>query len=54
MSDTDQNSNSLPDRERPIHENPELRESVERGIAQVEAGDVVDLGSFQQYLNDDD
>lgn len=41
----------LPERERL---SPELRASLERGIRQAEAGELVSLGSFAEYLEDDD
>lgn len=44
----------VPESERIVHENPELRESLERGMAQAAAGDVGERGSFEQYVDDDE
>ena len=45
---------SIPARERIIWERPDVMAALDRGIADVEAGRVVHLGSFAKYLNDDD
>ena len=44
----------IPERERLVHENPELAEQVREGIAQAERGETVDLGSFAQHLDESD
>ena len=44
---------SVPRRELIVWENEKLRESLARGLAQSAAGDTVDLGDFQQYVEDD-
>lgn len=45
---------TIPARERYIWENPEVMASIDRGIADIEAGRVVHLGSFAKYLTEDD
>jgi hypothetical protein len=35
-----------------VHDDPELRESIERGMADAAAGRVVSLGSFTGYVDD--
>lgn len=39
----------IPERERLVHEDPELRASLEQGMAQAAAGEVESRGSFAQY-----
>jgi hypothetical protein len=45
---------SIPEREMIVWRNPELAASVREGIAQAEAGQTVDRGSFEQYADDDE
>ncbi|MGB4863480.1 MAG: hypothetical protein WBO97_13570 [Tepidiformaceae bacterium] len=45
---------TIPARERFLWERPELLASVRRGMAQAASGDLHDLGSFSQYLDDND
>jgi hypothetical protein len=45
---------SIPEREMLVWENPQLAERIRAGIAEAEAGRTVSLGSFSQYLDDDD
>lgn len=42
------------ERERLVHENPELAVQIRRGIDEAERGETVDRGSFAQYLEDGD
>lgn len=44
----------VPERERLVHEDPELAAQIREGIAEAEAGRTVDLGSFAQHLTVDD
>lgn len=44
----------VPERERLVHENPELAEQIREGIAEAERGETVDLGSFAQHLDERD
>jgi len=44
----------IPERERAVHDDPELAEQIRRGIDEAERGETVDRGSFAQYLDDDD
>lgn len=45
---------SIPRRELIVWENELLRESLARGLAEAAAGDTVSLGSFADYLDDED
>ena len=45
---------SVPKRELIIWDNEQLRQSLARGLEQVEAGKVHSAGSFAEYLNDDE
>lgn len=45
---------SIPEREMIVWRNPELAASVREGIAQAEAGQTVDRGSFEQFADDPD
>lgn len=45
---------NIPERERLIWEDANLRASLDRGIAQAVNGELTYLGSFAQYLEDDD
>lgn len=40
----------VPERERIVHENPELAEQIRQGLAEADRGDTVYRGSFAQYL----
>lgn len=44
----------VPERERLVHENPELAAQIREGITEAERGETADLGSFAQYLDDED
>jgi hypothetical protein len=44
----------IPERERIIHDNPELAAQIREGIAQAERGETVDLGSFAHHLDNDE
>jgi len=44
---------SIPARELDLWNDPDLLASVKRGLAQAAAGDVHDLGDFEQYADDD-
>lgn len=43
----------MPERERLVHENPELATQIRCGIAEAERGETVYLGSFSQHLDED-
>jgi hypothetical protein len=45
---------SIPAREMILLQRPDLVASLERGIADAEAGRLVDRGSFEKYLDEDD
>lgn len=45
---------SIPEREMIVWRNPELAAEIREGLAAAERGETVDLGSFQQYLDDDE
>jgi hypothetical protein len=45
---------SIPEREMIIWRQPEVAASVRRGLEQADAGEVVDLGSFAGFEDDDD
>lgn len=45
---------SIPKRELIVWENEMLRNSLALGLAQSAAGETVDLGSFAEYLDDED
>lgn len=45
---------SVPKRELVIWEDEQLRASLARGLEQFAAGDVVDMGEFAQFLDDED
>lgn len=45
---------SIPKRELIVWENEMLRNSLALGLVQSAAGETVDLGSFAEYLDDDD
>lgn len=45
---------SIPEREMLVWENPALAQQIREGIAEAEAGKTVSLGSFAQFLEDDD
>lgn len=42
----------IPLRERWIYENPEVLASIDRGLADAQAGRVVSRGSFKKYLTE--
>jgi hypothetical protein len=42
---------SIPEREMVVWDHPEIAEQVRAGVADAEAGRVVDLGDFTQYLD---
>lgn len=44
---------SIPARELDLWNDPDLLASVKRGLAQAAAGDIHDLGDFEQYADDD-
>lgn len=44
---------SIPARELDLWNDPELFVSVKRGLTQAAAGDIHDLGDFEQYVDDD-
>lgn len=44
---------SIPARERWVWEDPEMLASLQRGIDQASRGELVHLGSFAKYLDDD-
>ncbi len=44
----------IPASEAWLWENPALRASMERALAQADAGEFEDLGSFAQYANEED
>jgi hypothetical protein len=43
---------SIPEREMIVWRNPELASAVRQGIAEAEAGETTDRGSFVQYAED--
>lgn len=43
----------IADRERLVHEDPQLAAQIREGIAQAQRGETVDLGSFAQHLDED-
>lgn len=43
----------LAERERLVHDDPELAAQIREGTAEAERGDTVDLGSFAQHLDSD-
>lgn len=45
---------SVPAREVGVWRDPELAETISQGIEQVNRGEGHDLGSFSQYLDDED
>jgi hypothetical protein len=45
---------SIPEREMVVWRNPELAAEIREGLAAAERGETEDLGSFQQYLDDDE
>lgn len=45
---------SIPEREMIVWHNPELAAAVREGIAEAEAGQTVDRGSFAQFADDGD
>jgi hypothetical protein len=45
--------NDIPERERLVHEDPELAANIREGIAEAERGGTADLGSFSPYLDDE-
>ena len=45
---------SVPAREMIVWQNAQVRGSLVRGMEQAAAGEVVDLGSFAQYADDED
>jgi predicted transcriptional regulator len=45
---------SIPAREMILLQRPDLVASLERGIADAEAGRLVDRGSFDKYLDEDE
>jgi hypothetical protein len=45
---------SIPEREMVVWRNPELAAEIRDGLAAAERGETEDLGSFQQYLDDDE
>jgi hypothetical protein len=45
---------SIPEREMLVWEKPELAQQIREGIAEAEAGRTTDLGSFAQFLTDED
>jgi hypothetical protein len=44
---------SIPEREMVVWLKPELASEIREGLAAAERGETEDLGSFQQYLDDD-
>lgn len=45
---------SIPKREMLVWEDPELARTILAGLDEAERGETVDLGSFSQYLGDED
>jgi hypothetical protein len=45
---------SIPEREMVVWRHPELASSIRDGIAQAEAGQTIDRGSFEQFADDDE
>jgi hypothetical protein len=45
---------SIPEREMIVWRTPELAIEIREGLAAAERGETADLGSFQQYLDDDE
>lgn len=45
---------SIPEREQLAHDNPALAQQIREGVEEAEAGRTVDLGSFAQYLDDEE
>lgn len=48
------NERAQAERERLVHENPELAAQIREGVAEAERGETVDLGSFAQHLDERD
>jgi hypothetical protein len=44
---------SIPEREMIVWRNPELAADIREGLEAAERGETEDLGSFEQYLDDD-
>jgi hypothetical protein len=44
---------SIPEREMIVWRNPELAAEIRQGLEAAERGETEDLGSFEQYLDDD-
>jgi hypothetical protein len=44
---------SIPERERLVHDNPALAQQICEGVEEAKAGRAVSLGSFAQYLDDE-
>lgn len=45
---------SIPEREMVVWRHPELASSIREGIAEAEAGQTIDRGSFGQFADDDE
>jgi hypothetical protein len=45
---------SIPEREMVVWHNPELAAEIREGLTASERGETEDLGSFEQYLDDED
>jgi hypothetical protein len=45
---------SIPEREMVVWRHPELASSIREGIAEAEAGQTIDRGSFEQFADDDE
>jgi hypothetical protein len=45
---------SIPEREMIVWHNPDLAAEIREGLAEAERDETVDLGSFQQYDDDED
>jgi hypothetical protein len=43
---------SIPERELPVWQDPELAAEIREAIAEAEAGRTVDMGDFSKYLDD--
>jgi hypothetical protein len=48
------NARAKTQRERLVHDDPELAAQIREGVAQAERGETVDLGDFAQYLDEGD